>query len=46
VRIGVAIFSYAGQLTFGVTGDYEGAADINVLTEGIEAGIQDLLARS
>jgi WS/DGAT/MGAT family acyltransferase len=46
VRIGVAIFSYAGQLTFGVTGDYEGAADINVLTEGIEVGVQDLLARS
>ena len=46
VRIGVAIFSYAGQLTFGVTGDYESTADINVLTEGIEAGIQDLLARS
>ena len=46
VRIGVAIFSYAGQLTFGVTGDYETAPDIDVLTVGIESGIQDLLRRS
>jgi diacylglycerol O-acyltransferase len=46
VRIGVAIFSYAGQLTFGVTGDYETASDIDVLAAGIEEGIQDLLRRS
>jgi diacylglycerol O-acyltransferase len=46
VRIGVAIFSYAGHLTFGVTGDYESAADIDVLAEGIEAGVQDLLGLS
>jgi len=43
VRIGVAIFSYAGRLTFGVTGDYDGAPDIAVLTRGIEAGVQELL---
>lgn len=46
VRIGVAIFSYAGHLTFGITGDYETAADIEVLAEGIEAGITNLLAAS
>ena len=31
VRIGVAIFSYDGGLTFGVTGDYDEAPDIDVL---------------
>lgn len=45
VRIGVAIFSYGGQLTFGITGDYESAPDIEVLASGIEAGMADLLAR-
>jgi WS/DGAT/MGAT family acyltransferase len=43
VRIGVAIFSYAGQLTFGITGDYDGAPDIEVLARGIEAGVAELL---
>lgn len=46
VRIGVAIFSYAGQLTFGITGDYEGAPDIDLLADGISAGMQELLERS
>jgi diacylglycerol O-acyltransferase len=44
VRIGVAIFSYAGDLTFGITGDWETTEDIGVLAQGIEAGIRDLLA--
>ena len=43
VRIGVAIFSYNGALNFGVTGDYETAPDIEVLCDGIEAGIRELL---
>lgn len=42
VRVGVAIFSYDGNLTFGVTGDYDTAPDIEVLTEGIEDGIREL----
>lgn len=46
VRIGLAIFSYAGQITFGITGDYEGAPDIDILASGIEAGIADLLSAS
>lgn len=46
VRIGVAIFSYAGQLNFGITGDFEGAPDIDVLAHGIETGMQELLVRS
>jgi diacylglycerol O-acyltransferase len=44
IRIVVAIFSYDGGLYFGVTGDYDGAPDIDVLTSGIERGMDDLLA--
>ena len=46
VRIGVAIVSYDGALNFGVTGDYETAPDIQVLCDGIEAGIAELLAQA
>jgi WS/DGAT/MGAT family acyltransferase len=46
VRIGVAIFSYDGQVNFGITGDYDSAPDIDVLARGIEAGMEELLARS
>jgi WS/DGAT/MGAT family acyltransferase len=44
VRIGVAIFSYAGQLTFAVTGDDDHAPDTQVLGTGIEQGVEELLA--
>ncbi len=44
IRIVVAIFSYDGGLYFGVTGDYDGAPDIEELTAGIERGMTDLLA--
>jgi WS/DGAT/MGAT family acyltransferase len=44
IRIVVAIFSYDGGLYFGVTGDYDGAPDIDVLTSSIEQGMDDLLA--
>ena len=44
IQIVVAIFSYDGGLYFGVTGDYEGAPDIDVLTAGIEHGMDELLA--
>ena len=43
VRVGVAIFSYDGNLNFGVTGDYDTAPDIEILCAGIEAGIRELL---
>ena len=46
VRVGLAIFSYDGQLNYGVTGDYDTAPDIDVLCRGIEAGMEELLARS
>jgi diacylglycerol O-acyltransferase / wax synthase len=44
LRIGVAIFSYDGQVTFGITGDYDSAPDIKVLADGIQAGISELLS--
>jgi WS/DGAT/MGAT family acyltransferase len=44
IRIGVAIFSYNGALTFGVTGDYDEAPDIDVLCDGIQRSIRELLA--
>ncbi len=42
VRIGIAIFSYDGAINFGVTGDLDTTADIDVLTRGIEASIAEL----
>jgi diacylglycerol O-acyltransferase len=43
VRVGVAILSYDGQLAFGVTGDFDTAADIAVVGDGIEAEISMLV---
>jgi hypothetical protein len=43
VRIGVAIFSYDGALGFGITGDYDQAADIDLLGRGIERSIRELV---
>lgn len=43
VRVGIAIFSYDGNINFGVTGDRDTAGDIDVLTGGIEKGIRELL---
>jgi WS/DGAT/MGAT family acyltransferase len=44
MRIGVSIFSYCGNITFGITGDYASTPDIGTLAGGIESGIEDLLA--
>ncbi len=43
VRVGVAIFSYDGHVGFGVTGDYDTAADVGVLCSGIEEAMAELL---
>ncbi len=43
VRVGIAIFSYDGEVSFGVTGDYDTTPDIDVLCGGIEDGIKQLL---
>jgi hypothetical protein len=44
VRCGVAIYSYDGSLGFGVTGDYDTASDVDVLSAGIERGMRELVA--
>ncbi len=46
IRIVVAIFSYDGELYFGVTGDRDHASDVDVLTAGIESDIDRLLDRA
>jgi len=44
LRVVVGIFSYDGNLHFGITGDYDTAADIGVLADGIERGMAELVA--
>ena len=44
VRIGVAMFSYRDTLTFGITGDYDTAPDLQVLADGITSSMAELLA--
>lgn len=46
VRTGIAIMSYNHKVAFGVTGDWDSVPDLAVLADGIEAGIQELLACS
>ena len=46
MRIGIAIFSYDGEVNFGITGDYDTTADLDVLTSGIEDGMAQLLKLS
>jgi WS/DGAT/MGAT family acyltransferase len=43
VRLAVAIFSYNGALSFGVSGDYDSTPDIDVLCTGIENGLRELV---
>jgi diacylglycerol O-acyltransferase len=42
MRIGIAIFSYDGEVNFGVTGDYDTTEDLDVLTTGIEDGMSQM----
>jgi WS/DGAT/MGAT family acyltransferase len=42
VRTGVSIFTYCGNMTFGVTGDFAANPDLDVLARGIEDGIAEL----
>jgi len=46
VRLAVAIFSYDGGLYFGASGDYDSTPDIDVLCEGIERGLAQLVPES
>lgn len=43
VRTGIAVFTYCDKLTIGITGDYDTTADLDVLADGIEDGLVELL---
>ncbi len=44
VRIGVAILTYDGSVSFGITGEYDTVADdVARLCRSTESGIDDLL---
>jgi WS/DGAT/MGAT family acyltransferase len=42
LRTGIAIFSYDGLLTFGITADYDGVPDVQLLAVGIAASFDTL----
>jgi len=46
VRVGVAIFSYDGRVTFGVTGDRDSTGDLDVLCGGIAGAMSEMLRRA
>ena len=46
LRIGISIFSYCDNVTFGLTGDYATTPDLDVLARGIENGVGELLAKA
>jgi WS/DGAT/MGAT family acyltransferase len=43
IRIGIAIWSYCGDMYFGITGDWQGAPDIDLLRRGIDMSFEELL---
>ena len=43
VRVGVAVLSYHGRISFGVTGDFDTVPDLHVLATGIERAMDELV---
>lgn len=43
VRTGISIFTYCGNVTFGITGDFAANPDLDVLGRGIEDSVSGLL---
>lgn len=43
IRIGVAMFSYRDTLTFGLTGDYANAPDLQLLADAITESLDELV---
>jgi len=46
VKIAIAIFSYLGELSFGITADSSAASDLDVLAQGIHRGLAELQTAS
>ena len=42
LRTGIAMLSYAGRFSFGITADYDSAPDVDALARGIEDGVRRL----
>ncbi|MCH9700524.1 MAG: wax ester/triacylglycerol synthase family O-acyltransferase [Actinomycetia bacterium] len=42
LRTGIAMLSYAGRFSFGITADYDSAPDVDALARGIEDGVRHL----
>lgn len=42
LRTGIAMLSYAGRFSFGITADFDSAPDVDALARGIEDGVQRL----
>ena len=46
LRTGIAMLSYADELAFGITADFDAAPDVDELSRGIERGVARLVAVS
>jgi diacylglycerol O-acyltransferase len=46
LRTGISIFTYCGNITFGVTGDFRTSPDLDLLARGIEESLAALLDAS
>ena len=46
VKVAVAIFSYLGQLSFGITADSSAAPDLDILARGIQRGLAELRTKA
>lgn len=42
-RVGVAVFSYRRDLTFGVTADWDSVREVDAFAAGVEAGVAELV---
>jgi WS/DGAT/MGAT family acyltransferase len=42
IRVGVAIWSYCGDVYFGITGDWDGVADLDKVAAGIDLAFEDM----
>jgi hypothetical protein len=42
LRTGIAMLSYAGRFSFGITADYDSAPDVDALARGIGEGVRCL----
>lgn len=43
VRAGITIFTYCDDITFGIAGDYTSNPDLQILADGIENAMAELL---